>query len=175
MAPLPHNNTPIYFVDYSVGGETHTMEVRAAAPVSPSTFGTNMNAFLDAIDALFNQITILGVRFQAAGTNFSNPVVTGIEGNVYGSGAGTDDQVPIALNFVGRSSGGRRVRLMVFGFKFGLSGYRLSSVESPEVASGVALLNSTPNMFLAIDGVDPVWYPYANSLVNAYWQRKVRA
>jgi hypothetical protein len=94
---------------------------------------------------------------------------------VYGIVGGTVDSVPVALNFIGRSPGGRRVRLELFSYGGGLSTYRLTSAESTPVLNAIAILNGTAGTFQAIDGLDPVWYPYANVLVNAYWQRAVRA
>jgi hypothetical protein len=175
MAPLPPNNTPTYFLDYTTSLQEHTMEVRAAASVSPATFSSIMDSFLTQLASELSQITIVGGRFRAAGTTFSSPVVLTITGNSYGVGGQTQDSLPIALNFVGRSPGGRRVRLMVFGYKGTFSAYRVNTSESTAVTNAVSTLNNTVNCFQAIDGLDPVWYPYANVLVNAYWQRKTRA
>jgi len=175
MTPLPHNNTAIYYVDYSTVFREHTLEVRANAATSPSLFGSLMDGFFSSIATILYPLTVNTVRFQAIGTNVSNPVITGIEGNLYGTGVPTTDNVPIALNFVGRSTGGRRVRLMVFGFSGGFSGYRLTTGESNPILVATTVLNGEANAFLAIDGVAPVWYPYANVLANAYWQRQVRA
>lgn len=175
MAPLPHNNTALYFVDYTTVGLQHTMEVRANANTSPGVFGTIMQGFLTQLNTLVFAATVSGVRFQAIGQNVSNPVVTGMEGFTFGSDAGTVDSAPIALNFVGRSPGGRRVRLMVFSYKAAFSTYRLTIAENNGIGAAVTILNGEANTFLAIDGQAPVWYPYANVLVNAYWQRAVRA
>jgi len=175
MAPLPHNNTAIYYVDYSVDGQEHTFEVRFNGAVSPSAFGSHINGFLGPLAALLDEVTINVVRFQAEGSDVSNPVVAGIEGNTYGTGTGGPDNVPRFLNFVGRSSGGRRVRLAVFGYKGANSVWRLTSTESTDISDAVDVLNGTSGTFIAIDGIDAIWYPYANIGYNAYWQRKERA
>lgn len=174
MAPLPHNNTGIFFVDYIVTGVEHTVEVRASPVVSPASFGPLMNTFFTSISTLLFSLTVLGVRFQAAGSNVANPVVTSIDGAVYGTGGGTGDDVPKALNFIGRSTAGRRVRLMVFGYNGSVSAYRLTPAENTNIGTAVDHLNTTSGCFLSIDGLEPIWYPYANVLFNAYWQRQVR-
>jgi hypothetical protein len=56
------------------------------------------------------------VQFAASGSNIFNPVVTGIEGNSYGSGGVSAPNAAFFLSFVGRTSGGRRARLFVFGY-----------------------------------------------------------
>lgn len=175
MAPLPHNNTPIYFLDYGTVQHVHTLEVRATAAVSPATFGSIMDAFLTQLSPVLNLLEVTGARFQAAGSNFANPVTVTIAGQTYGDGVGADGDEAKALNFVGRSSGGRRVRLMLFGYKANTSDFRVTAAENTAVAAAIGTLNNTANAFLAIDGVDPVWYPYANVIYNAYWQRKARS
>lgn len=174
MAPLPHNNTALYYVDYSTGTVGHTFEVRSDGAFSPASFGTWCDAFLTQVSALTCQITVNVVRFQADGANVSNPVTTGIEGNTYGSGAGALDQFASSLNFVGRSSGGRRVKLSVFGYDNAFGDFRLTAAESINVSDAVDILNGTAGIALAIDQVAPTWYPYANISVNAYWQKELR-
>jgi hypothetical protein len=120
-------------------------------------------------------LTVNTVRFAAAGSNVSNPVTTGFEGTSYGSGAGTVDSVPAFVNFIGRSSGGRRVRLAVFGYKNAFSTFRLHSTEDTHIADCITDLNGLANGALAIDGIKPTWYPYANVGFSAYWIRAVRA
>jgi len=175
LAPLPHNNTAIYYVDYSVDQREHTTEVRFDGAVSPAAFGASFGGLLTDNIANLNLITILGVRHQVQGSNVSNPVTTGIEGNTYGVGVTGPDNVPKFLNFIGRSSGGRRVRLMLFGFKGAISTWRFTTVENAGVSAGVARMNAASGLYLAIDAVEPLWYPYANIGYNAYWQRKARA
>lgn len=175
MAPLPHNNTALYYIDYANGTLQHTAEVRFNGAVSPSAFGTTMNQFFNTISPLLTTITINTIRFQAEGTNVSNPVTTGIEGNSYGTGTPNDLQTVSSINFVGRSPGGRRVRLELFGTNSAYSQGRVTETESSDVLDAVAQLNGSASTFLAIDGQNPVWYPYVNVSVNAYWQRKQRA
>ena len=175
MAPLPHNNTAIYYVDYATGVVEHTFEVRYDGAVSPASFGTFVNSFLSTVGDLTCALTVNRVRSQAEGSLFSFPVTTGIEGNVYGTGVGAIDQYASSLNFVGRSGGGRRVKLSVFGYDQSFGDFRLTEADSTVIDDAVILLNASSGLALAIDGIEPVWYPYANVSVNAYWQRNLRS
>lgn len=174
MAPLPVSNTARYFVDYQQGTHEHTLVARATGATSPASFGSIINGFLLNLTTLLVATTLTRVRFAAQGSTVSNPVITGFEGSSYGSGAPTNEQNAIYLDFVGRSSGGRRVRLAVFGYKGTFSDFRLTEAESAPIANAVASLNAPSTCFLAIDGIDPTWYPYANTGANAYWQRNLR-
>lgn len=175
MTVTSPDNTPRYYVDYVCLATNHTAIVRAAAPLSPSAFGALYGTFLTASGNLFFSSQVTLVRWSAAGSNVTNPVTTGIEGTTYGTGTGTADSVPVSLNFIGRSSGGKRVRIEIFSYSGPFSTFRLTGVESPAVQNMVNTMNGSSNGFLSIDGLKPLWYSYANVSVNAYWQRAKRA
>lgn len=175
MTALPHNNTAIFYVDYSTILTGHTAEVRANGGLSPSAFGTFFDAVMGHLSSSLFPVTINLVRWSAASSSVSNPVTTGIEGNVYGSGAGDANSVPAFLNFIGRSSGGRRVRMAIYGYKNAFSTFRLTPAESSGVGDTITELNALSNGALAIDGLKPTWYSYANVGFSAYWLRAVRA
>ena len=80
----------------------------------------------------------------------------------------------MALNFVGRSSTGRRARWAIFGYKNAYSEFRLTSAESADIATVVDALDASPTRFLAIDGNLPTWYPYANVKAWDYWVGEAR-
>lgn len=174
MAPLPPESTARYFFDYTSVFEDHTFVVRHNGIISPASAGASVATFLGALASIFFPITITTVRSAASGSTISFPVTTGIEGTSYGSGIATSNDAPRELNFIGRSSGGRRVRLGLFGYKDAISDYRVTTGESTPVNNAVNHLNASVGLFLAIDGVEPTWYPYANMLYNAYWQRAIR-
>lgn len=174
MAPLPHNNTAIYYMDYTVSGIQHTAEARFDGALSPVSFGSTMNAFLNTIDSLLFLLSVDVVRVQFEGQNHSSPVITGIEGNTYGSGAPTGAARPNFLRFVGRSSGGRRVSMDLYVCNTGDSNFRITNSENADVASAVAILNGESAVFLAIDGIAPTWYAYVNVKQNSYWVRRLR-
>jgi hypothetical protein len=173
MAPLPYNNTPIYEVFYTVNGHQHSYQVRTGV-ISPAAFGTVVDAFHIALGTLMYPTVIDYVTFQPSGSNVSNIVTTGIEGNTYGAGTPTITNVPQYINFVGRSTGGRRVRLAVFGTTSTGTDYRFLAGEQAQVDNAIAVLNGATQAYFAIDNIKAVWKSYANAGLNAYWQREVR-
>lgn len=175
MAPLPSNNTDQYFLDYTTSGEQHTLLCRAADGSTAAGASAAIDALLDVIQGNFNLITVDLFRFQAAGTNISLPV-TWAGSATYGGPAGDHFETAQYLDFVGRSSEGRRCRVAVFGATFSFIGndYRVGPSEGTLVADALAVLSGSPGYFVAIDGLEVVWNNYANCGVNAYWRNKVR-
>lgn len=172
MAPLPPNSTARFRVQYTTIAKQHTMEIRSTS--SPSAIGVIVDALLTALGAAIFGLTIDVVEFAASGSNVFNPVTTGIEGNVYGSGSGTTVNVPSYFNFIGRTSGGRRVRLAVFGAAIAGGDYRFIAGELAVIDAARAVLVSAGGAIMGIDGLTPVWKSYVNAGFNAYWQRAVR-
>jgi len=172
MAPLPPNNTARFKVFYTTIGHQHTLEIRSGA--SPGAVGVIVDQFFTALSAISFLKTIDEVQFAASGSNVFNAVTSGIEGNTYGVGAGSITDVPVYIDFVGRSSGGRRVRLASFGHGSVGVDYRYLAGESIPVDAAVSVLQSAGGSLLAIDGLTPIWKAYANGGYNAYWQRAIR-
>lgn len=173
LPALPPSNTERFIYNYTVGGESHSGLVRTDG-VSPSAVGVSIDAFLTALAPALNQLTISTVEYAASGSNVFNIVSSGIEGNTYGSGAGGGSARANYVDFIGRSTGGRRVRHAVFGLKVDATDYRFVPGENAAVDAAIVYLQATPNTWLSIDNIKPVWYTYANSGVNAHWQKAVR-
>lgn len=176
MAPLPPDSTARLRVKYAVAGFAHTFQVRYGLSATVD----------DAIDAFNSLIGIIGgsffssevVQFTKAdsGSNIFNPIAdSALSG--WGTGSGTNKDTASMLDFVGRSEDGRRVRACLFGCTINSAGgdFRDSGAESSSVNDAVDLMNSTPGVFLSINGFQPVWYNYVNLGNNAYWRNKVRA
>lgn len=174
LAPLPPESTLRYFIDY-VSGERHTLMIRAEAALGPSGFGTAMDDFFTEIGPLMNSFAIEQVRVAVAGSNVSNVVVSGIEGNTYGAGGVTsgNDRSKF-LGFVGRSTAGRKVSFRVYSVADINGSYRLDPSEAPNIGTAVAILNGTANLGLAVDGIKALWKSYANTTDDGYWQRRLR-
>lgn len=172
MAPLPVSNTPRYKVFYTNAGQQHVMDIRSSA--SPLAFGLNVDDFLTALGSLILATVIDDVQFAPSESSVFNTVAAGIVGNTYGSGAGSVTNKSTYLNFVGRSTGGRRVRLAVFGATGVGTDFRYIAGEDARVDAAIAALRVTANTFLTIDALRPVWKSYANAGFNAYWQRHIR-
>jgi hypothetical protein len=172
MAPLPPNSTARFKVFYTSVGEQHTLQVRSAD--SPAAVGLNVDDLFTALSPKLFATVIDEVQFAASGSNVFNSVTTGIEGNTYGTGAGSITNVPLYIDFVGRSADGRRVRASVFGANDTGTDFRYVAGESAAIDAAVAALQAPANHWLTIGGLEPVWKNYANGGFNAYWQRAVR-
>jgi hypothetical protein len=172
MAPLPPDSTPRFKVFYTNSGQQHTMNIRSHD--SPSAFGLNVDDFLNALSGLLTATTIDEVQFAATGSNVFNPVTSGIEGNTYGSGAGSTLVRASYVDFIGRSTDGKRVRLAVFGTKDLGTDFRFVAGENADVDAAIVALSAGANHFVTISDANPIWKSYANAGFNAYWQRAER-
>ena len=172
MAPLSPDNTPRFRFHYTVIGKQHTLEVRSGS--SPATIGGQVYYILNTLGAKLFASVLDFVDFAASGSNVFNPVTTGVEGNTWGTGAGTVDAIPRFFNFIGRTSGGRRVRMAVFGAIDTGTDYRYLAGENSTVDNARAALVGYGSSFQGIDGLTPIWKSYVNVGYNAYWQRNVR-
>jgi hypothetical protein len=172
MAPLAPSNTPRFRVFYTVIGKQHSFEMRSHA--SPSTIGTIIDGLFTALSTGLYATTLDYVTYATTGSDVFNIVTTGAEGNTYGSGAGDTQHVPWYVNFIGRSSGGRRVRLAVFGIITMFTDFRSIAGESTEIDDAIDVLQTAGSALVAIDDLQPTWKNYANAGVNAHWQRALR-
>lgn len=173
MAALPVNSTDRWKYTYTVGGETHDFQVRTDG-VTASAVDTAVAAFLTALSPNLNALVITKVEFSLALSTIFGPIASTILGSTYGSGAGGGSAAANEVNFIGRSIAGRRVRLMVFGNKVDAVDYRFAPGENAAFDAAVVALNAPGAIFVAIDGIKPIWYPYVNAGVNAHWQKALR-
>jgi len=177
MAPLPSNNTGVLFVDYSTCGENHTAQLRFNSPGTYLDCMIILDAMWTAMVAFLYQVDIIGARVRLGNTNVSNPV-TWTGDAQYGGDPGPHYATAQYVDFVGRSSGGRRVRVEFFGaqayFDGGGDDYRFQAADFPFVVTCLNALTSDPGNAIAIDGLEPSWHQYGNGGVNAYWRNRVR-
>ena len=176
MAPLPENNTAVLFVDYDTCGEPHQLQCRMADASTVTEAMDGVNAFLTALGNSHRLMTITGARHRAALATVTTDVVwTGAA--TYGIGAGTHDESAKFYDFIGRSAGGRRVRVGIFGAIIGVEGedYRLAASSDPAFSGALAVLVGAIDHFVAIDGLPASWKPYVNLGQNAYWRNHIRA
>lgn len=177
MPALPVESTARLFVDYSTCGEEHTALVRFGTGGSVSDAMAMLDAFWIAIDPLMYLGTITGARVADIGLTVTYPVTwTGAAD--FGSGAGSHYQTANYIDFVGRSIGGKRVRLSTFGLishaDTSGSDYRHNASDVAAVAAALAVLEASGDTPVAIDGDPGVWQQYANIGVSAYWRNKIR-
>lgn len=175
MAPLDSNNTGVLFLDYSVGGEGHTVQARYAPGSGAADMMDMLHDFLTAITTKIYLMHIEGARHRAANAVNSFPIAwTG--DTDYGTGVATHVQSASYLDYIGRSTLGRHVRLSLFG---AIDGYDIldSDFRVPTTGvygDGLAELVARDNVVAAIDGAAVVWYPYVNLGQNAYWRNRIR-
>lgn len=178
MAPLPVESTARLFVDYTTCSEQHTLMCRFGVGSSVGDAIALVDAFLIALDDFVLAATIDAARVADLGSTFTYPVSwTGAA--TFGAGVGTHYKTANYLDFVGRSIGGRRVRMAVFGAVFhadtvGTGDYRFNATDEARVAAALAVLEASSTEPVAIDGDAAVWQQYANCGVNAYWRNNIR-
>ncbi len=135
------------------------------------------DAFLTALSPSLQQITIIGARVRDLGGSVTYPVTWDGDAT-YGGGAGDHVNSAMYLDFVGRSIGGRRARIAMFGatgpFDGASDDYRLTAAEDLSVAAALAVLEALAACPVAIDGDVVNWHQYANLGVNAYWRNHIR-
>jgi len=174
MAPLAPETTARYKIFYTVGGRQHVQEVRSGA-ITPTDFNTALDAYYTALGTDIYSTVIDDVQFAIASSTVFNSVALDIVGDTFGSGApAVEGEDAYFYSFIGRSSGGRRVRFYQFGAKALGGDYRFPAGEDTDLDAARAVVAGTSGAWLAIDGLVPVWKTYINAGVNAYWQRKVR-
>ena len=173
MAPIAADNTPRTRFEYTVNGEQHDFQIRSNQ--SPTGEGSFVDTFLTALGPELYALTIGTVSHAVSGSSIFLPVTTGIEGNTYGSGAGVYEQKAWYVDFIGRSAGGRRWRLAVFGIRTLATDFRYVAGENANITAAIAALNGGAGLIpLGVDELSVTVYPYANAGVNAHWQRALR-
>lgn len=176
MAPLPPDNTARYVVHYTSGGHPHTQEYRSQPPASPATMQTFLAQLWSDLSPILFLATIGDVVFYAQGSNVGNSVAMPLFiGQSYGSGAPTNNTAALFLNFVGRSSDGRRSRLSFYSPVGTDPSWRFNFGESGDVDNAILDLQSNSVNLVGIGGLPVVWKAYANVGYNAYWQRALRS
>lgn len=172
MAPLPPNGTPRFRVNYSVNGIGHDFQVRSAS--SPSAIGDYVGAFLGALEDSIYELIVSTVEFAADNSNVFLPVTTGVEGQTFGSGENVVLQAPQFYGFIGRTSGGRKWHLDVFGAGLMFANFRVEPGEDARLTAAVTALGDPSGSLIGIDGLPVTVYTYVNAGINSYWQRAIR-
>lgn len=188
MAPLPQNNTPRLFLDYTSMGVEHTLLLRPAAELSVSEQGAVANAWAAVLGAkMLETDSLFRVRYSPAGANFSLPLFyTPVPGLLPAATAvWQQDPESTFISWMARSTTtGRRGRYFFF------TGVRSSTWPGDNrynpgddavidalrinVANLVGFGTSGVPPLVSIDGTFQQIYGYTNIGMNAYWQREQR-
>lgn len=173
MAPLPPNSTPRFKVLYTQLGVQHELQIRSEE--SPSVIGTIVTSLFSALTGAIASLSIDEVQFAADGSDIFNAVTSGIEGDTFGIGGHPASDAATFWSVIGRTSGGRRVRLYFFGMGGMGADYRYSAGENATSDALLDALADWPTEIIGIDGLSPVWKSYVNAGVNAHLQRALRS
>lgn len=170
---LPPSNTPRFRVNYNVSNHDHSFQIRSGA--SPAAIGSHIGLFLGAFSSQLYLLTVLDVVWAPTGSDVFNPVVTGAEGLTVGAGSPAVPSLePLAVNFIARTSGGRRVRRAIFGALGGGGNFRWEPGENAAIDAAVAVLTAAGSILQGIDGLTPIWKPYVNVKYFDHWVKEIR-
>lgn len=175
MAPLPPNTTARVLLDYSVAGYEHTMECRIKTGATSQDAVDAMASLIGALDAQLYESTFVGLRRIDEGANVSYPLSETFAAS-WGDGAAVGNETAQYYDFVGRSADGRRVRVAIFGAKIVSNNdvYRLPKSLGGLWEDALDAIAADPDVFVTISEQSPLWHPYINTGINAYWRNKVR-
>lgn len=185
MANYAPNFTARLRVRYTTGVRAHSMLFRAASStvLQSLDFVEGVQDFFAALaSTMYSGWQVTGAEVADVNSDIFLPS-TRVPATPGGKTAIAQPlrATPNALGFVGRTTGGHRVSLWVYGTNFeptstGAGNYRLTTAEEPVVSGGIGALMGL--FSLGWRGPDdlPVAavYPYANLSVNAYLQRRAR-
>lgn len=180
LPELPANNTARYFLDYTTGRYEHTLTCRYTSGQDGDAVRGRIFTFLDAIkSALPTAWQPLRARAQAAGSLVSVPADLGVLATFAGTSGTPLEQreEPREFRWVGRSLGGRRVSVSLYGLLIATPGdfrYEGAALPATLAAARAALIGSAPGIFVAIDDTNPLWYNYVNVNYNSYWEGEAR-
>lgn len=169
---LPSSNTKRYKMTYAVEEDVHSMTARAADSLSDSGANAHFVALFAALSGVLGpNVTWLDLSVAATGSDVFDSTGTWTPATGTGEAVSELDQ-PRAVCFPGRATGGRKVRVFVFGVGSNYitpDSYAENPLVTPQFQGFQGLLNSQTDMWLAIDGVKPVWYFRATVKGNDHW------
>lgn len=177
MAALPVSNTARFYLDYSDGINQHTLVCRYNSPVStPRGAGDAVHDLLVNIADAFTTITVLGARNSPKNSTLSFPVEwNGLP--AYGGGAMIGRNAPRQFLLLGRSPGGRRMRLFLFGYEGDTpDNFRMARSAGNVVDDALISIETWQGdgYWLAIDGQVPAMYAYADFNYNNHFEKIAR-
>lgn len=172
MTALAPSNTVRFKCFYTNLSHQHVLQIRSTN--TPGVVGGIIDDIFTALTGSIASTTIDSVESAPVGSDIFNPVVSGIEGNTYGISGHPASDAATFWSWVGRTAGGRRIRLFVFGMGGMGTDYRYNPGEDSHVDNVVAALNTAAGNIIAIDGLQPVWKSYANAGVNDLWVKNLR-
>lgn len=175
MAPLPSSTTARLKVTYANVIASHVVVIRCP---TFADLGDAADLFTAVVTGLGSQVAFSDVtQVQAADVGsdlFFDVAGSSLLGDTFGSGPASEETNARFVQFSGRSIGGRRTKLYIFGWKGAMDDYRLTGAEDAAVLAAVTALNAAENAGVAIDGLTTVYNNYANLKAHDHWVHKAR-
>lgn len=175
LPPVKQNFLPTYFLDYQGNMGKHTLQFHVAESTVGATAIGDITALVNLLKTQVHTTTTFNVlRFRPSSSLVSLPVSwTAIAGT--NTTAQAVENYPNFISFTGRAGNGRRITLKLFGWVGEPDAdYRALSSESANISAIVNELNKFGSSIRTVDGGAPVWNPWSNQGVHAYFQRKAR-
>jgi hypothetical protein len=175
VAALPPDNTARLKVLYQNAVAQHAAIVRLASADDAPDAQDDFEAVTTALTSLFHFSEVVGVQLAAQGSDlFFDYAGATLLGYTWGTGAAIPDTNAQFAQFSGRSSGGRKSKVYLFGYKGVISAYRITSAEETAVANAITAINAAETSFVAIDGLPTIYKGYINVKPNDHWVHKSR-
>ena len=185
MPPLPDNNTPVLFIDYTSRGIGHTTQLRFELLTDPANGALTGEGLIQALRPfMLTTDTFTGFRWRHAGSNITFPLELPPIGGTSVLPSDEVDPESFFFSFVARGpQTGRRFSIKFFGTR-GVQARpadnRYSASESTPFAAVLENIKdlADPEVYAApivTIGFDtPIFQNYINVANNAYWQRAQR-
>jgi len=176
LTPSPPNASSRYFLDYEVSGVPHTLIDRCTTGQTAEQASDGFSSLIGPIGASFFSSTVVGMRYQEEGTDFSIDVPYTGEVTSWGSGAAGDSGTPEFAGMVSRANDGKKGKWRLFGYKnrASVGDFRFSVIGVEGWEDVYNYLQAETHHFNTIAGATPTWKSYVNLGVDAYWQRQMR-
>lgn len=175
MPPVIDTTRDIWYLDYTVDGNAHTVQY-GVVPGTPNAtvLGFINNVVTTLVPYAFVPTVYQGVRKKAAGTNFSiDQPFSSIDGSNLSPIFGENQ--PRFVSAVGRSDAGKRCRQYYYGLAFvEANDYRLDPADDPLVQDLLDVIATGIGFLVAVGGNGITWKNYLNWGYNSYHQRQQR-
>ena len=183
MAPLPAFNTGRVWIDYTSGGEQHSLLLRFNVEnvLGNADVLATVNDIIAGMQAvMWTNDAVVGSRYSDAGSPISLPYSANSGAGSVASGTPNPESNAGFIGVSGRSLAGRQYHADFFTqVCYTLAVYRedtggMTAAIEPFFDAFNTAPSSGDGMLVAIDGLRVIWKQYLNIGQNAYWQRKQR-
>ena len=172
LTPLSEDNTKRYKLEYTVEEDTHSMTSRCSSSQNDGQAATYFADLFAAVGAsLGSNVTWVQISVALQGSNVFN-IIGGFTPSAGTGGAVSELDQPRAICFPGRTSGGRKTKVFLYGVDSAFAtpdSYAQNPITTATLSDFRDLLNSQSDFWLGIDGVKPTWYDRWTIKTNDHW------